>query len=548
MHAPTLPRLARLAPLLLAILGLLLIGSQLLNRLDFWLYDGLIRSQLKHDDHSGITVIAIDEKSLAELGRWPWPRAYHAQLLDKLLHARAIGLDIAIVEPSTQPEADQHLADAIRRNGKVIGPVFPEMQGHRLVETRPLPLLASAMAGLGHTDYEQDEDGIIRRAYLQAGLGSPRHPSFAGAVSQLARGIRPAPAPPPPALSGLAWYRAQAVMVPFSNGARPYQTVSYSDALNRLPADSFANRIVLIGATATGLGDSHLTPLSANNRGLSGVEINAFMLHGLMEHPLVTPLDPGWKALLSALILLLADWRLARQSSPRRLLASYALAALAILCGSAMALYLGRIWLGGSVAALLLLLAGILRFVASLSRLHTLAMTDSLTGLHNRRHFDATFAAALAEHQRRNWPLALLIVDLDNFKGYNDHYGHYAGDEVLQQTARALRKCFRRNDETVARLGGEEFGILLERRQPEQALAAAERFCRHLEGLAMPHAASPQGTVTCSIGLTARHPAEDTTRSLFEDADQALYLAKGEGRNRVRLARPDQAAAQASPP
>ncbi|WP_160310652.1 CHASE2 domain-containing protein [Chromobacterium subtsugae] len=547
MHAPSPPRPGRLTPLLLAILGLLLTGSQLLNRLDLWLYDGLSRSRLAHDDHAAITVIAVDEKSLAELGRWPWPRAYHAQLLDKLSQAKAVGLDIAIVEPSAQPEADQHLAAAIRRNGKVIGPVFPEMQGRRLVETRPLPLLSQAMAGLGHTDYEQDDDGIIRRVYLQAGLGGPRYLSFASALCQLASGGKPATPAAAPA-GAAAWHRAQAVMVPFSSGNRPYQTVSYADALNRLPPASFAGRIVLIGATATGLGDSHPTPISANNRGLSGVEINAFMVHALLENLQITQLDTVWKGLLAGLILLLADWRLSRQRSPRRLLAHYALTALAMLLASAVALYLGRLWIGGGVTALLLLLAGMLRFVASLSRLHTLAMTDGLTGLHNRRHFDEAFAATLAAHQRQRRPLALLIVDLDNFKGYNDHYGHYAGDEVLQRTAGALRKCFRRKDETVARLGGEEFGILLANRRPEQALAAAERFRRYLEDLQLPHAASPLGKVTCSIGVAARPPADDTPRSLFEDADQALYLAKSEGRNRVCQAESGPAAPQASAP
>ncbi|AUH50312.1 hypothetical protein CXB49_05500 [Chromobacterium sp. ATCC 53434] len=535
MHVPPLPRAGRLASLLLALLGLLLISSQLLGRLDFWLYDGLTRSRFDHGDQIGITVIAIDEKSLAELGRWPWPRAYHAQLLDKLHHARAVGLNIAIAEPSTQPEADQHLAQAIRRNGRVVGPVFPELQGRRLVETRPLPQLARNMAALGHTDFEQDDDGIIRRVYLQAGLGAPRYPSFAGAVASVADGCRRVI--PPPAAPGQPWVRAEAAMVPFAGGERPYQLVSYSDALNHLSSDSFAGRVVLIGATATGLGDNHPTPISANNRGMSGVEINAFLLHGLMEGLRVTPLEPLWRALLGALLLLLADWRLSRQTAPYRLLGSYAAAALAIPCASALALYLGHVWLGGSVAALLLMMAGALRFAAGQTRLHALAMTDGLTGLANRRSFDDTFASSLAAHQRRRRPLALMIIDLDNFKGYNDRYGHYAGDDVLRRTADALRHCFDRKGEMVARLGGEEFGVLLENCTPEMAMAAAERFCRYLAGLELPHVASPYGKVSCSVGVAARPPLADTPRSLFEDADHALYLAKDQGRNRVCAAR-----------
>ncbi|POZ62709.1 CHASE2 domain-containing protein [Chromobacterium alticapitis] len=526
-------QLGRLAPLVLAAAAFLLIASQLLTRLDGWLYDGLTALRPPHGDHSALTVIAIDEKSLAELGRWPWPRVLHAQLLDKLRQARAVGLDIALIEPSQHADTDRQLAEAIRRNGRVAGPVFPELSGRELVEARPMPQLADAMAALGHTDFELDADGIIRRVYLRAGLNQARYDSFAGALATLASG-RPASHPASAApMENAAWLRAQPAMVPFAKGPRPYQLISYADALNRLPAASFAGRIVLIGATATGLGDVHATPLSANNRGLSGVEINAFLLHGMLENLLAKPLDPIWQALLCALLLGLADWRLSLLRSARRLLTAYFAASLSLLLASAAALYLGRIWPGGGVAALLLALAGCLRYAVRQTRLNALALTDGLTGLANRRSFDEAFAAELASHRRRRKPLALLIVDLDNFKGYNDRYGHYAGDDVLRRTAETLRRCFARKGEMPARLGGEEFGILLAERSEREALAAAERFRQSLEALALPHAANPPERVTCSIGVVSRVPAEDSARQIFEDADQALYLAKENGRNQV---------------
>ncbi|WP_139165640.1 CHASE2 domain-containing protein, partial [Chromobacterium amazonense] len=256
MRSFQISRYSRAAPLLLALLGLLLIASQLLGRLDFWWYDILTRNNPFHGPEQNLIVIAVDEKSLSELGRWPWPRAFHAQLLDKLGGARAIGFDIAIAEPSRDhPEADGYLANAIRRNGKVVGPVFPELRSGQLLETRPLPVIVGAMAGLGHTDYERDEDGAIRRVYLRAGLGAPRYPSFAAAIRDVASGQRGAIPPAQPPRPGQAWLRRDLVMVPFSSGAQPFHLISYSDALNRLPAALFDDSIVLIGVTANGLGN-----------------------------------------------------------------------------------------------------------------------------------------------------------------------------------------------------------------------------------------------------------------------------------------------------
>ncbi|WP_225547490.1 CHASE2 domain-containing protein [Chromobacterium violaceum] len=537
MRSIQISRYSRGIPLLLALLGLLLIASQLMGRLDFWLYDSLTRANPLHKPDQNLIVIAIDEKSLAELGRWPWPRAYHAQLLDKLGGASSIGFDIAIAEPSRDhPEADKHLAEAIRRNGKVVGPVFPELQGGQLLETRPLPPIASAMAALGHTDYERDDDGTIRRVYLKAGLGAPRYPSFAAAVCAISDGRKetiPAPQRPRP---GQAWQRRDLVMVPFSSGPKPFHTVSYSDALNRLPASFFEDSIVLIGVTANGLGNQQPTPVSANNTGMSGVEIDAYMVHGLLTHQQIRPMPLLLECLLGALLLGLGDWLLSRRVRARSLLAGYALASAAVLLSSAALLYFASLWAGGSVVAILLLLSGTMRYVSGQAQLFSLAFTDGLTRLYNRRHFDEAFGHAVEQSRQKRKPLALLILDIDHFKKYNDHYGHYAGDEALQKVARALKDCFRQKGQLTARLGGEEFGVLLTPGDTPQALSAAERFLGRLAAMELPHSASPLGKISCSIGVCACIPGPaDSTRTLFEQADQALYEAKRGGRNRASL-------------
>ena len=134
-----------------------------------------------------IVIVAIDEQSLRELGRWPWSRRIHADLVRKLTAAgaRAIALDIVFAEPSANdPTADADLAAALTESGRVVLPVLNEQTqlDGQLLETLPIPILATAASGLGHVDVDLDLDGIARSVYLKAGLGSPRWSTLALAL------------------------------------------------------------------------------------------------------------------------------------------------------------------------------------------------------------------------------------------------------------------------------------------------------------------------------------------------------------------------------
>lgn len=174
------------------------------------------------------------------------------------------------------------------------------------------------------------------------------------------------------------------------------------------------------------------------------------------------------------------------------------------------------------------------------TRLESLSRTDPLTGLPNRRHFDEVTENEFRRARRTGQPLALLIGDIDFFKGYNDSYGHANGDQCLCAIAGALRASLRRAGDTVARLGGEEFAILLPATTRETALALAESFRQAVADLAIPHVASSvAGHVTISIGLAVLDSeGADNFDALFRQADQALYRAKAAGRNRVAHASP----------
>ncbi|MDC6127838.1 diguanylate cyclase, partial [Burkholderia gladioli] len=167
-------------------------------------------------------------------------------------------------------------------------------------------------------------------------------------------------------------------------------------------------------------------------------------------------------------------------------------------------------------------------------QLRRLVRTDALTGLGNRRSFDTTLHVEWLRTQRTGRPLSLLFVDIDQFKAYNDHYGHPAGDEVLREVGRVLTRCAQRPSDEVARYGGEEFVVTLPDTDARGAAQFGERVRRTIYDLAIPHAASHYGRVTVSIGIVTSGEAAASSDVAFVNlADTALYHAKTAGRNRI---------------
>ena len=170
-------------------------------------------------------------------------------------------------------------------------------------------------------------------------------------------------------------------------------------------------------------------------------------------------------------------------------------------------------------------------------RLKNLVDIDALTGISNRRHFDHVLDEEWRRAKRRQYPLALLMVDIDYFKAYNDSLGHVKGDECLRQVAQNLLQQARRPGDLVARYGGEEFSVILPALDREEALAVAETFCHEISHMKIHHPNSDiADCVTVSIGVAVQVPNEHNERGdLLKQADDALYLAKKRGRNRVEM-------------
>jgi diguanylate cyclase (GGDEF)-like protein len=160
---------------------------------------------------------------------------------------------------------------------------------------------------------------------------------------------------------------------------------------------------------------------------------------------------------------------------------------------------------------------------------------DGLTGIANRRYFDVALDRELRRAQRMKGELSLLLIDIDSFKAYNDHFGHQQGDTCLSTVAQALASKLKRPADVAARYGGEEFAAILPDTSLEQARLHANAIREHVAGLALPHAAAAHWPmVTLSIGVASfdRERLHEVP-ALIEAADKALYAAKHGGRNRV---------------
>jgi len=167
--------------------------------------------------------------------------------------------------------------------------------------------------------------------------------------------------------------------------------------------------------------------------------------------------------------------------------------------------------------------------------LERLTTVDPVTGLANRRAIDAYFSEQWAELERQGLPVSLMLIDVDCFKSFNDHYGHLAGDRCLAQVAEALRATTRRRDDLIARYGGEEFVIVLPATTEEVAAELAEQVRASIERTGIPHDFSNVApVVTVSIGVAGGSIDElEDFSTLLHRADSALYAAKHGGRNRV---------------
>ncbi|MEX3693342.1 CHASE2 domain-containing protein [Paraburkholderia sp. BR14263] len=306
--------------LLLACMGSALVTTLILANLtlaaDHFVYDRWMRYRAFPAD-ADIVIVRIDDNSLAQVGRWPWRRDVHAQLLKRISAAspRAVLYDVLFTEPS--PE-DQILADAMS-GARVYLPLIVESDtsaaspGHGIL---PVPVLEHAAAGIGHVNLEADQDGIVRSVALLEGNSEQLWPQFTEPVLQSLRGKTyslPGTDAADRAGTGLSQHgelrRTNHILLPFASA--PYPQVSAIDVLNGdVPPNFFANRFVLVGATAGGLAERISTSASSERGALSGVELHANVLDALLTERSIEPASNVTRIgfCLAPVILLLAGF------------------------------------------------------------------------------------------------------------------------------------------------------------------------------------------------------------------------------------------------
>jgi CHASE2 domain-containing sensor protein/signal transduction histidine kinase len=330
--------------------------SPLTERASFLIYDQLLSHSASRPS-AGIVIVAVDDESIAELGRWPWPRETHAALLEQLAKAKpaSVAYDVLFTEPSPGDAAFAQAMKHVPTYLPLLVDRLPVNQNEPAA-VEPVPVLRAAAAGVGHIDLEVNQDGIVRSVSLFEGSGKNWWPSITVPVYRAMRGrdaplpgIEPAAADAVFAASGPAGAgelkRAHRMMIPFSRTSLDYPRVSFAAAMQgSVPPEFFAGKIVLVGATAAGLRDRFATPISGVVGELPGVDIYATILDGLFDGRAIEPVSDkaaGWTSLVPVGILLAG---LLVMSPFQSLMLTIALAC-ASLVASACMVYLRSRWL-----------------------------------------------------------------------------------------------------------------------------------------------------------------------------------------------------------
>ncbi len=298
-----------------AVIACTLYFFQVFEALEYQLYDQNIRMN-ERPAPSSIVIVAIDQPSLRRLGSWPWPRAFHAEVLRQVSAngAKVIGVDIGFFEPDRrEPDNDIQLAQATREAGNVIFPVIMERivdSGEaQLVSFEPLPELKEAAAGIGHAHIEQSKDGIVRRVHLayrtpertywgmnleilKVYLGVPDDAVRETSPGVLSIGdieIQVASAPESAEALDDVYVIDYEMNIPYFGNQGAFEYISAHEVIDgRVPANYFDGKIVLYGGNAAGLFDTHMTPFSLDRSPTPGVEIQASVMAAILDQRHIT--------------------------------------------------------------------------------------------------------------------------------------------------------------------------------------------------------------------------------------------------------------------
>ena len=541
---------------------ILLNSTGLFQVLEWVLLDQYFCLRPIEDVDSRLLLITIDEPDISNLRQWPISDEILAQLLTQVskYHPRAIGLDIYRDFPV--PPGEAVLNEVFRTTPNLIG---VEKLGGTPVD--PPPILAKhnqvAMA-----DVVMDDDGTVRRALLAANVkdelrltlgtalalhyleheGITLETQSSSEVSRLGDVVFPRLRS-----SDGGYVKADVtgwqILLNFRGPDNAFEKVSLTDVLEgNLSEEQVRDRIVLIGSVAPSLNDFVYTPYNTSDltdtAQSPGVAVHAHTTSQILSAVLdsrslirtwPTIAEWGWIFLWCSIgsgIILIPRWY-----KPNGV-ATFVATGLPIFSLSLSLLAINTLfffsgwWVPSMPALAGLTMSVMVSLAASGSKLIKDAYTDGLTNILNRRAFNQQLLVA----QKADKELAIVICDIDYFKGFNDFYGHPAGDDCLRRVAKSIQQAVRSQD-LVARYGGEEFAVILQNVSQEKAYEIGARMRQKVQDCQIPHKTSqvsPYVSISCGVAVRS---AGDTVPliEILGYADQALYQAKHAGRNQVKL-------------
>jgi diguanylate cyclase (GGDEF)-like protein len=530
-----------------------------------------MRFKLRHAKPKASDIVFIDmaEDSVNAIGRWPWPRKWHAAIIKILSEykPKAIAFDVIFSEPQDAID-DLALEEAIRQSGVVYMPLVYDMvpskpellykgYGVKAIHN-PLPQFMAVMKGAGHINAIPDADGILRRLPPIISLKGKGAYQFGVKIGLDILGLGDKDVILDPkkhilylkkkdkSVEKIALDKENQLVVNWlGRWGEDFRHYSYIDVIKSysmlregrqpiIDLNIFRDKICLIGLTAAGLID--IKPVPVQNA-YPAVGTNAMMINSIIRSDYIREAPHA----LNAIILLIVSVLVTLHLCNMRVLSGILFAIAAILCYAAFSFMIFGLFKVVivtfypifSVMLAYVLTASYTQVLQSVERKHLFrqATRDGLTHLYNIRHFnlllEAEFRNAAAY---RSKSLSVIMADLDRFKQLNDNYGHQAGDAVLREVANIIRsKC--RHTDIIGRYGGEEFIVLLAGSKADDASNIAEGIRSAIEAARFKFDNNEYST-TISIGV-AEYDGESTKDELIGKADSALYQAKRQGKNRV---------------
>jgi len=550
-------------------LVLVLYQFDVFERLELLTLD--FRFNLRHSKPRPSDIVFIDmaEDSINAIGRWPWPRKWHAAII-KVLSAydpKVIAFDVIFSEPQDEND-DLVLEEAMRQAGIVFMPSLYDLDVRRLKDLyrgegvnaihEPLPRFMAEAMGSGHINATPDPDGILRRVHPVLSYAGKRTYQFGIAIGSRVLGVRPENIHFDARrhiiqmkLPGGRWEKIpldgnnQLIVNWVGKWGEEFPHYSYIDVVKSyalikegkkpiIDLNAFRGKICVIGLTAAGLIDIKPIPIQS---AYPAVGTNAMVINSVLTGNFMREAPHTVNVLITLLISMLVTLYLCNL----RVLSGMVMTIMSVIIYTAVSIACFILFntvvvtfypVFGIIAAYVLT-ASYTQILQSLERAHLFkqATRDGLTHLYNIRHFNLLLEAEFrnaAVYKIRN--LSVIMADLDNFKKLNDTYGHQAGDIVLREVATIIQSKCRQTD-IVGRYGGEEFVVMLTGARIKDAAEIGEKIRAAVEARKFKFRNAAYST-TISIGV-AEYTNEKTKDELVHRADTALYKAKGEGKNRV---------------